>query len=213
MRVIDLSWPITDGMMVFPGDIPPSVKKGATMEENGWRTTLLSFTSHTGTHMDAPSHMMPDGKSLDRLPNETFFGFGLVVDVRGCAGRRIELADIKVSSSMLSEADFILFRTGWSEKWGTEDYLKGYPVLSPLSAKWISEKRLKGIGFDAISADSVDSDSNDIHKILLSGGLVILENLRDLDKLGEKAFCMAALPLPLKDQDGGPARVMAVLEK
>lgn len=213
MRVNDLSWPITDGMMVFPGDIPPSVKKGATMEENGWRTTLLSFTSHTGTHMDAPSHMMPDGKSLDRLPNETFFGFGLVVDVRGCAGRRIELADIKVSSSMLSEADFILFRTGWSEKWGTEDYLKGYPVLSPLSAKWISEKRLKGIGFDAISADAVDSDSNDIHKILLSGGLVILENLRDLDKLGEKAFCMAALPLPLKDQDGGPARVMAVLEK
>lgn len=213
MRVNDLSWPITDGMMVFPGDIPPSVKKGATMEENGWRTTLLSFTSHTGTHMDAPSHMMPDGKSLDRLPNETFFGFGLVVDVRGCAGRRIELADIKVSPSMLSEADFILFRTGWSEKWGTEDYLKGYPVLSPLSAKWISEKRLKGIGFDAISADAVDSDSNDIHKILLSGGLVILENLRDLDKLGEKAFCMAALPLPLKDQDGGPARVMAVLEK
>ncbi|HAH69278.1 MAG TPA: hydrolase, partial [Synergistaceae bacterium] len=58
MRVIDLSWPITDGMMVFPGDIPPTVKKGATMEENGWRTTLLSFSSHTGTHMDAPSHMV-----------------------------------------------------------------------------------------------------------------------------------------------------------
>ena len=213
MRVIDLSWPITDGMMVFPGDIPPSVKKGAKMEENGWRTTLLSFTSHTGTHMDAPSHMMPDGKSLDRLPNETFFGFGLVVDVRGCAGRMIELADIKAASSRLPEADFILFRTGWSEKWGTEDYLNGYPVLSALSAKWISEKGLKGVGFDAISADPVDSASNDIHKILLSSGLVILENLKDLDKAGDKTFCVAALPLSLEDQDGGPARVMAVLEK
>ena len=213
MRVIDLSWPITDGMMVFPGDIPPSVKKGATMEENGWRTTLLSFTSHTGTHMDAPSHMMPDGKSLDRLPNETFFGFGLVLDVRGCAGRMIELADIKAASSRLPEADFILFRTGWSEKWGTEAYLNGYPVLSDLSAKWISEKGLKGVGFDAISADPVDSASNDIHKILLSSGLVILENLKDLDKAGDKTFCMAALPLSLEDQDGGPARVMAVLEK
>ncbi|MDD4159991.1 MAG: cyclase family protein, partial [Synergistaceae bacterium] len=78
MRVIDLSWPITDAMMVFPGDTPPSVKKAATMEENGWRSTLISFSSHTGTHMDAPSHMIPDGKSLDLLPSETFFGFGLV---------------------------------------------------------------------------------------------------------------------------------------
>ncbi len=213
MKVIDLSWPITDGMTVFPGDVPPTVKKGATMEENGWRTTLLSFSSHTGTHMDAPSHMMPDGENLDQLPNETFFGFGLVVDVRGCAGRRIELADIKVTSSQIFEADFLLFRTGWSEKWGTEDYLKGYPVLSPLSAEWLSEKKLKGVGFDAISPDSVDSNSNEIHKILFSSGLVILENLRDLDKVGYKAFCMAALPISLVDQDGGPVRVMAVLEK
>ena len=118
MRVIDLSWPLTDGMMVFPGDVPPSVKKGATMNDNGWRTTLISLSSHTGTHMDAPAHLIPDGKTLDQLPNETFFGFGLVVDVRGCLGRRIELADIKVTSSEISGADFLLFRTGWSRKMG-----------------------------------------------------------------------------------------------
>jgi len=157
--------------------------------------------------------MIPDGKNLDHLPNETFFGFGLVVDVRGCAARRIELADIKVTSSQISEADFLLFRTGWSEKWGTEDYLKGYPVLSPLSAEWLAEKKLKGVGFDAISADPVDSASNEVHRILLSSGLVLLENLRDLDKVGYRPFCMAALPISLTDQDGGPARVMAVLEK
>ena len=213
MRVIDLSWPLKDRMMVFPGDIPPSVRKGATMEENGWRTTLLSFSSHTGTHMDAPSHMIKDGKNLDQMPNETFFGFGLVVDVRGCAGRRIELADIKVTSSQLAGADFLLFRTGWSEKWNTEKYLTDFPVLSPLSAEWLSEKKLKGVGFDAVSVDPVDAPSSDIHRILLSKGLVILENLRNLDKVGYDPFCMAALPLSLEDQDGGTARVMAVLEK
>lgn len=213
MRVIDLSWPLTDRMMVFPGDIPPSVKKGATMEDNGWRTTLISLSSHTGTHMDAPSHMIADGKGLDQLPNETFFGFGLVVDVRGCAGRRIELADIKVTSSQISGADFLLFRTGWSEKWNTEEYLTDFPVLSPLSAEWLSEKKLKGVGFDAVSVDPVNAPSNDIHRILLSKGLVILENLKNLDKVGYSPFCMAALPLSLEDQDGGPARVMAVLEK
>lgn len=213
MRVIDLGWPITDGMAVFPGDIVPSVKKGATMEENGWRTTLISFSSHAGTHMDAPSHMVSDGENLDALPNETFFGMAVIADVRGCAGRRIELADIAVTSTQLFAADFLLFRTGWSEKWGTEEYLKGYPVLSPLSAKWLSEKKLKGVGFDAISVDPVDSSSCEIHKILLSSGLVILENLKNLDKVGYRPFCMTALPLSLTDQDGGPARVMAILEK
>ena len=213
MRVIDLSWPITDRMMVFPGDISPFVKNGATMEDNGWRTKLVSFTTHTGTHMDAPSHMIAYGKNLDQLPNETFFGFGLVVDVRGCAKRRIELADIKISSSEISCADFLLFRTGWSEKWQTEEYLTGFPVLSPLSAEWLSEKNLKGIGFDALSVDPIGSASNDIHKILLSSGLVILENLRNLDLVGYRPFCMAALPISLIDQDGGPTRVMAVLEK
>lgn len=213
MKVIDLSWPLTDGMMVFPGDVAASVKKGATINDNGWRTTLISLSSHTGTHMDAPAHLIPGGKTLDQLPNETFFGFGLVVDVRGCVGRRIELADINVTSSEISGADFLLFRTGWSEKWETEEYMTGFPVLSPLSAEWLSEKKLKGIGFDAISADPVDSASNEVHKILLSKGLVIIENLRNLDMVGYRPFCMAALPISLLDQDGGPVRVMAVLDK
>ncbi|NLD04574.1 MAG: cyclase family protein, partial [Synergistaceae bacterium] len=79
--------------------------------------------------------------------------------------------------------------------------------------EWLSEKKLKGVGFDALSVDPVDSPSNDIHKILLSSGLVILENLRNLDQVGYRPFCMVALPISLTDQDGGPARVMAVLDK
>ncbi len=213
MKVVDLSWPVTDGMVVFPGDVSPSVKTGATMEENGWRTKLLSMSSHTGTHMDAPAHMIADGKYMDELPNETFFGFALIADVRGCAGRRIELADIRVSSNKIAYVDFLLFRTDWSSKWGTEDYLSGFPTLSPLAAEWVSEQNIKGIGFDAISVDPVDSAACDIHKILLGSGLVIMENLRNLDQVGYMPFCLAALPISLVKQDGGPARIMAVLDK
>ena len=61
--------------------------------------------------------------------------------------------------------------------------------------------------------DPIDSVSNEVHRILLSSGLVLLENLRNLDKVGYRPFCMAALPISLEDQDGGPVRVMAVLEK
>ena len=68
------------------------------------------------------------------------------------------------------------------------------------------------MGFDAISVDPVDSETCEIHKILLGAKLVIIENLRNLDKVGTKPFCMAALPISLTKQDGGPARVMAVME-
>ena len=211
--MIDLGWPITDGMTTFPGDLVPSVQSGATMEENGWRTKLLTISTHTGTHMDAPAHMLENGKYMDELPNENFFGFALVADVRGCAGRKIELADIKISSRDILSADFLLFRTDWSDKWGTNEYLEGFPVLSPLAARWVAERNLKGVGFDTISADPVDSPDCEIHKILLGSGLFIMENIRNLDKVGYKTFCLAALPMSLQKQDGGPARIMAVLEK
>jgi len=213
MRVIDLSWPVTDGMAVFPGDVTPSVKTGATIEENGFRTTLLSLSSHAGTHMDAPAHMMASGKYLDEMPGETFFGIAVVADVRGCAGRRIELADIKVSSNEMACADFLLFLTGWSRNWGKDEYFEGFPTLSPLAAEWVSEQRLKGVGFDSISADPVSSVRCDIHKILLGKGIVIIENLRNLEQTGYMPFCLAALPISIVRQDGGPARVMAVLDR
>ncbi|MEG1836511.1 MAG: cyclase family protein [Synergistaceae bacterium] len=212
MKVIDLGHPLIDGMAVFPGDIVPSIKSGATMEDNGWRTTIVNMSSHAGTHMDAPAHMLKDGEYMDELPNETFFGFGLVIDVRHCAGRKIELSDIKAHVKDVNFSDFLLFYTGWSDKWGTEEYMKDFPTLSEEAAKWVTKQDLKGIGFDALSVDTVDSTTCEIHKTILGAKLVILENLTNLDKVGKKPFCMTALPISLVKQDGGSARVMAVLE-
>ena len=200
-------------MMVFPGDIPPSVRKGATMEENGWRTTLLSFSSHTGTHMDAPSHMIKDGNNLDQMPNETFFGFGLVVDVRGCAGRRIELADIKVTSSQLAGADFLLFRTDWDKKWGTEDYFGAFPCITSEVADFIVASGKKGVGLDVISIDPISDSKLENHKIILSQNtIVIIENLCNLKAVGSGLFTLIVSPLKFENADGAPIRSLAIID-
>lgn len=213
MRVIDLGHPITNDMTVYPGDAKTEVTPAATIEKDGYRTTDIKMTSHTGTHIDAPAHIFADGKPLDEFRNETFFGFGLVIDVRKCAGRKITLSDIKAHVKDVNFSDFLLFRTDWDKKWGTEEYLKDFPVLSKETAEWVTKQDLKGIGFDFLSADMTDSETNEIHKILLGADLVVIENMKDLDKVGEKPFCLVALPMPLVNQDGGSARVMAVLEK
>ncbi|MFC3773670.1 cyclase family protein [Paenibacillus sp. GCM10012303] len=81
MRVIDLSIPITDGMPVYPGDPEVKVKVAHTYERHNWELRQLSMGSHTGTHVDAPSHMHPGAATLDELPLERFFGTSRVVRI------------------------------------------------------------------------------------------------------------------------------------
>ena len=113
----------------------------------------------------------------------------------------------------LAEADFLLLRTGWEDKFGTEEYLAGFPTLSREAAQYALSLGIRGFGFDTISADSVESEECPIHKTLLGAGALIIENLRGLDALpAGETFLLAALPMPLANADGAPARVMAVLE-
>lgn len=214
MRVIDLGWPITEEISVFPGDLRPQIKMKSTVEADGYKSHSLSMSTHNSTHMDAPSHMVADGKNMDELPNEIFFGFAKVIDVSHCAGREIELADVKLSGKEMACVDFLLLKTGWSAKWGTEEYLKDFPVLSKDAAAWIASRDLKGVGLDVVSVDPVTSTDSAIHRILFGGkkDFVIIENMRNLDKVEGNPFCMVALPISLVEQDGGPCRAMAVLE-
>ena len=190
MRIIDLSHKIENNMTVFPNDLPPSVEACTTIEKDGFRSCALTLTSHTGTHIDAPAHLFCNGRFLDDFPCDTFCGVGSVVDVRHCLGRRIEPSDIinVEDTAASSHVDFLLFFTGWGEKWNSEDYLTNFPTLSPAAAIFLTEMNLKGVGFDTISPDAVDSPSCEIHRILLGADVLIIENLKNLDKLGLKQF-------------------------
>lgn len=213
MRVIDLSWPITDGMPVFPGDPAPSVRRIMTAESDGAAVSLLTLGSHTGTHMDAPAHMAAGGKTLDEFPGESFFGLARVADVTKRAGRKIEIADITASRRDIGSVDFLLLYTGWSAKWGDESYMGGGAALSEDAARWLASLKLKGVGVDAASLDEPGGETYPIHKILLESGLLIIENMRNLELLAACGpFCLAALPLPFENADGAPVRAAAVLE-
>ena len=85
MKMLDLTHCITPEMPVYPGTEPPRLTAACTMEKDGFRETLLEMCSHTGTHMDAPAHMLPKGRTLDDFPAETFAGRGFVLDCRGAA--------------------------------------------------------------------------------------------------------------------------------
>ena len=82
MKVFDLSHPIEPEMQIYPGDPVFACHRAATVKEHGYNVTSLSMGSHTGTHLDAPSHFFENGKTVDDLPLDALVGPVVVLALR-----------------------------------------------------------------------------------------------------------------------------------
>lgn len=214
MQHIDLTHEIAPDMPVYPGTDPPVFEIGSSIEKDGFLEKKLTLFSHTGTHMDAPAHIIPDGRALDRYPVSHFAGQACVIDVCNSAMDHISVDLLAASADRIRMAQFVLLRSGWDRHWGTPGYFSGYPVLSPEAARWLTREpaHLKGIRVDMISVDPVDAADLEIHKILLGAGLVLIENLANLDSLPDTLFDFSCYPLRIKRADGAPVRAVAIVE-
>ncbi|WP_320170236.1 cyclase family protein [Maridesulfovibrio sp.] len=213
MKLLDLTHPITENMPVFPGSPLPKLQPIAAVETEGYREHSISITTHTGTHIDAPAHILNEGLTLDQMDIGCFFGSAAVLDCRRPAteGRQIEIDDLREFEEIISENDFLLLYTGWDTFWGTEKYYSGFPALSEDAAVWLSDFGLKGIGIDTISADRADSQDLPVHSILLENGTIIIENLTGLNALIGLDFIFSCMPLKFAGADGSPVRAVALL--
>lgn len=209
--ILDLTHTIRADMPVYPGSTQPSFQPTGSLLRNGYRETLLQIASHTGTHMDAPSHMLSHGSTLDVLPVSQFCGRAEVVDVSFLPPGGIITAEFlrSLNGAVLS-TDFVLFYTGWEKKWGTADYFEdSFPVPDREAAQYLVSCGLKGVGTDALSVDTLATEDRSAHKTLLGGGLVIVESLCLKKVVGRKDMRFFALPLKFMDADGAPVRAIA----
>lgn len=208
MKVYDLTHTIRNDMPVYPGTEQPQLTTACTIEEAGYRETLLHMFSHTGTHMDAPAHMLLDGAVLDSYDADKFTGTAVVVDCRGEADISLPL----LQRYDLDGVDFVLFCTGWDKKWGTPDYYEGFPCLTADAAAHLASLPLKGVGEDSISLDPCDSVDFPNHITLLRADFVNTENLTGLDALIGRRFTFVTLPLKFENSDGCSCRAIAMEE-
>jgi arylformamidase len=212
LKIVDLSHVIEAGMPVFPGTEPPMLAEANTIAANGFAEKLLSMYSHTGTHMDAPAHMRPGGQTLDEFPISSFFGKAVLVDVSGRGLEKIGLEHLAAVENRLRNADFLILRTGWAEKWLVPAYFEGFPALTAEAARWLTGLGLKAAGTDAISIDRMEDEAFPVHHVLFSAGMFIIENLTNLGDVGTE-FQLACFPLYIKDADGSPVRAVAICEE
>ncbi|MEG1660913.1 MAG: cyclase family protein [Clostridiales bacterium] len=146
---------------------------------------------------------------------DKFFGLALLIDVTHLKGKKIELTFLKSFAERIKDAKFVVFKTGYQQLWGKEEYFRDYPVLTEEAAAWLSEFDLNGIGIDALSADVADSNNFPIHKIFFAREMLIVENLNQLDRLNEGIskvhggyFLLSIMPLNYANADGSPVRAI-----
>jgi kynurenine formamidase len=208
--ILDLTHTIQPDMPAYPGTPKPSMSPTGTLLRDGYRETLLQIPSHTGTHMDAPSHLLQYGSSLEVLPVSQFCGRAVALDVSHLPEGGIITAEyLKTRTSALLCADFVLFYTGWEKKWGSDDYYSAFPVPDSDAARFLVSCGLKGIGTDALSVDPLYESDLKVHRILMEGGLVIVENLCLSKVAGRDDIMFFALPLKFESADGAPVRAIA----
>jgi arylformamidase len=207
---IDLTHTLANGITYFPGTLEPSFDQLNTIENDGYAELRMTLCTHTGTHMDAPAHLILKSKSIDQIPLDDFIGKGYVVNCKNVDEITVDL--LKKHKDQISEAQFVLFYTGWDQKWNTPDYFNAFPVLTEETTQWLLQFPIKGIGFDSISADLIDSVALSNHFAILGSGILIIENLCHLDQLINKKFDFYSIPLKIGDGDGSPVRAFAKIE-
>ena len=213
MRIIDLTHTIKEDMPVYPGTLPPCLQAANTIEQDGFKETLLSMFSHTGTHIDAPAHLFANRTPLDAFPAAQFTGTALVIDCRAlCEGEQITMAQLAPYGEKVKEAEFLLFCLGWDKKWNTPDYFGNYPCIDDEVLDLILAGDYKGIGFDVIGLDPIGAPLTRHNALLSQKEILNIENLCNLDQCGQDLFQFACLPLKFENADGAPARAIAWVE-
>jgi arylformamidase len=206
-RLYDISLPVTNDVVVYPGNPPVRLAPQQEMSKGGSsNVSLLSFGSHTGTHVDAPQHMIDGAAGVDRLALEVLMGPAVVValadDVRA-------VGEAELRSFQLDRQMRVLLKTRNSRFIRDAEFHKDYTYLAPDGAAYLVGLGVRLVGIDYLSIEQFHSGHHRTHKTLLGAGVVIVEGL-DLAAVPAGAYELRCLPLLLSGLDGAPARAVLI---
>jgi arylformamidase len=207
-KIIDLTMPLKPGMRGV--EITPKF----SVAREGWNASTLSLYSHAGTHMDAQVHFEAGPETIDQHTPARCMGRAWLVNLAGIAPKAlIEIASLGEVVKNFLPGDSLLLRTDWSKQVDNPAiYRDGLPRISDALANWCVTNKVKLLGVEPPSIADVTNlpEVTRIHKILLGGGVTIVEGLCNLDQLTGPIIFFAALPLKISGGDGCPCRAFAV---
>src|SRR4051812_45190604 len=171
----DISVPVVHDGLVYPGNpgisITPQqeVSKGASAN-----VSLLSFGSHTGTHVDSPKHFFDDGMGVDALPLDVLMGPAVLIcvddSVMAVGEEQLRLHELKNHTR-------VLIRTRNSSFIREKPFVKDYSYLAPDGSAYLVSLGVKLVGVDYLSVEQFHSGHHKTHRTLLENNVIIVEGL------------------------------------
>lgn len=210
---IDLTLEISNTLPSFPGTPRPQFISWANKKTNGYDLELLFLSSHSGTHLDAPIHFVDGGLVINKIPLKRLVTNAVLFKIKKGVNESITRKDIlefEAKNGKIRSSKAVIFATGWWKNLSKKDYFTKNPGLSLDAAKYLSQKRVNLVGIDSPSIDLGRNSEFLAHHILLKKGVLILENLCNLEKIHNTSFKLIVLPLKLKGATGSPVRAIAI---
>jgi kynurenine formamidase len=210
--LIDLTREISTETKVFPGSPLPKFITWNKMEIHNYHSEVVFMSTHTGTHMDAPSHFVTCVSSIDQIPVNRFISRAILIKIAKVSDELITASEIEASKVNILEGNSVVFSTSWENEVDNDYYFNHSPGLSEDAAEYLIDKRVNAVCIDSPSIDR-GSDSNfPVHKLLLSKEILIVENLCNLSKIDNQNFTLIMMPLKLSGASGSPIRAIATSE-
>lgn len=207
--LIDLSHPIRDGMPVYPGDPSVRVRSALEIPADGVAVADMQLGSHTGTHVDAPAHTVPGGRTMADVSLDELVGEAVVLRVRGAAGGRLYgWHDLDPDGALPSRLPPIaMIDTGWAQ-WFSDDLRRErHPALDPDAARELLGRGVHVLAVDTLSPDPTGGEGFPVHDLVLGDDHLIVENVRGLELLPDRVR-VGFFPLRIGG-DGAPVRAVA----
>jgi len=215
MKIIDLTLTISNKIPTFPGSPQPNFIPWEKIKDDGYNLELLFLSSHTGTHLDAPYHFLEKGAKIHEISLKKLVSEAVLIKSRKKRNETITKTDIQKfekKHGKIASFSSVIFYTGWQRNLQKKYYFTKNPGLSVSAAKYLASKKINLVGIDSPSIDLGKDSKFSVHQIFAKKGILIVENLANLEKIKSAKFHLVVLPLKLKNATGSPVRAIAFVE-
>jgi len=215
MKIIDLTLTISNKIPTFPGSPQPNFIPWEKIKDDGYNLELLFLSSHTGTHLDAPYHFLEKGSKIHEISLKKLVSNAVLIKSRKKRNETVTKTDIQKfekKHGKIESFSSVIFLTGWQKNLQKKYYFTKNPGLSASAANYLASKKVSLVGIDSPSIDLGTDSKFSVHQIFAKKGILIVENLANLEKIKSSKFHLVVLPLKLKGATGSPVRAIAFVE-
>lgn len=219
MKLTDLTGPFEEGMWRYGPEFPPfGIATAASLEAEGFAVQRVTISTHMGTHVDAPGHLIAGGGFADNMPLDRFVGPAALMRLGEVGPLEVIGPDrLEAAAEALRPGDIAVIETGWSRRWYEDNFVAETPHLSLDAARWVVERGIKCFVWDApmfmdpridVSGGLPPEEMPDA--IVLAAGIPMIAPVQNLAAVTSDRFWFIGFPMKLKGADGAPTRCVAV---